>query len=296
MEFYKKMLYNTNKEIYLLYKPQYIFKIFENETLVPRFKLKDDIFSDFPINTPMKYNHSLIMKAIEYGMILQIDYKGKDDKEMGGHERTIYPMVIGKTKDENVVIRGYHLVGWSVNKGGSTEKEWRMFRADRILNIVFTGAFFRLPPDGYNMDDKGIKDIIKAANFEEIRKLQQKLLSTNNADTFDKTILKKVNTIEVKDLNHNLKIFNPWEHNVIPKKDAKNIRITFAKPNIGKGSYIAIIGTSIEPNVTFKLKQDSNVDLGTYKSVKWIMGNELDLIKNIEQQVEFKTYIFIKGI
>jgi hypothetical protein len=228
-------------------------------------------------------------------MILQIDYKGEKDTNFSGHERVIYPMVLGQNKEGKYLIRGYHLKGWSVSKGGNVEKEWRMFRGDRILNVVFTGAFYRLAPNGYNpTGDKGISKIIKQADFNNIRNLQQKLLQQNEIDLQNRVILNKIKQIETKDLNHNLKIYDPWNSNVIPKKDAKNIRITFAKPIIGNGQWLAIIGTSITEGNIFKVKTN-NGDLGSYKSFRWVMADELENIQSINQQVEFKTLLFLKG-
>lgn len=298
MEFYKKQLHNANKELVFLTKPTFVMHINENDTtLVPRFSLKDtEVFQDFPANTPTKFSPELILKAIEWGMIIQLDYKGDEDGKMEGHERTIYPMVLGKSKDDKFLIRGYHLNGWSVSNGGNVEKEWRLFRADRILSMSFTGAFFRLAPSGYNeTGDKSMTKILGQADFNKIRNQQQQLLQKNKIDTVDRVILNKIKQVDAKDLNYNLKLISPWANNVIPKKDAKSIRITFAKPVIGNGRWIAIVGTSIEPNSIFKLKVDNEV-VASYKSAKWVMADELDKLGTVEQQVEFKTYMFLKGI
>lgn len=297
MEFYKKLLFNSQKDLVFLLKPTYIMHVNESDTtFVPRFSLKDaDVFDDFPANTPVKFSPQLIQKAIEWGMIVQLDYKGDEDGKMDGHERTIYPMVLGKSKEGKILIRGYHLNGWSVSHGGTLEKEWRLFRGDRILNMTFTGAFYRLAPEGYNpQGDKSMEQIMVQADFNKIRNQQQQLLQRNKIDTIDRVILNKIKNVEAKDLSYNLKLFNPWANNVIPKKDAKSIRITFAKPVMGTRQWIAIIGTSIEPNNIFKLKVD-NTEVGSYKSVKWVMANELEKMSTIEQQVEFKTYMFLKG-
>ncbi len=224
-----------------------------------------------------------------------VELKINEDGKMEGHERTIYPMVLGKSKDDKFLIRGYHLNGWSVSNGGNVEKEWRLFRADRILNMTFTGAFFRLAPAGYNQSgDKAMAKILTQADFNKIRNQQQQLLQKNQIDTVDRVILNKIKNIEAKNLNYNLQLSNPWKSNVIPKKDAKSIRMTFAKPVIGNGQWIAIVGTSIEPNNIFKLKVDNEV-VASYKSVKWVMADELDRMKILDQQVEFKTYMFLKG-
>ena len=301
--FYKTLSFYNNREQYFFIKPTFIFSIREanDQTLVPRFTLKDaDIFKDFPANKPLDYNPELLKKAIEYGMIIQMKYKGEEDENEQGHERVIYPMVYGKTKKKddgtggNEVLRGYHLKGWSVSENSNVEKEWRMFRCDRIISITFTGAFYRLAPDGYNMDDKGIAVKIAVADFNKIRNLQQSLLDQSKIDTQEHTILTKANDIECKDLGWNMKIANPWEGNIIPKKDAKNIRVTFAKPVIGNGRYIAIIGISINTNTTFNLKVDNKV-IGRYKSLKWKMADRIEAEKIIDQQVEFQSFMFLKS-
>ena len=92
MQFYKRLIYNSRNEHSFLLKPQYIVKNIVNEdtSMVPRFTIKNpEIFSDFPTNTPMKFDLKLIEKAIDFGMILQIDYKGEDDRNFSGHERSI---------------------------------------------------------------------------------------------------------------------------------------------------------------------------------------------------------------
>ena len=296
MEFYKTQAYFNPRNQIFVQKPTYVMRVNENDTtFVPRFTLKDvDVFDDFPANTPTKFSQELILKAIEWGMIIQVDYKGEKDDRMEGHERTIYPMVLGTSKDGNLLLRGYHLNGWSVSKGGDVDKEWRMFRCDRILNMTFTGAFFRLAPDGYNMRDKGMTKIFGAADFEKIRRLQQKLLNANKIDSIDRVILKKIKQVEAKDIKYTLSLANPWKGNVIQKKDAKAIRITFAKPIVGGGKWIALIGTSIEPNNIFKMTVDNTL-IGSYKSVKWIMASQLNVQGNVNNQTDFKAYMFVKG-
>lgn len=300
MDYYRKSLFNSNKNLTFLSKPIYVIQQVLNEanaddvlgTMVPRFRLKNtDIFDDFPSNTDLKFNANLIQLAITYGMILQIDYKGEEDTSPGGHQRTIYPMVFGYGKDNQPLLRAFHLNGWSVSQGGELDKTWRMFRCDRIEKIVFTGAFYRMAPEGYNPDgDKGIQRIVKQANFDEIRRNQTKLLQTQQIDVLDRVVLNKVRTIEADDMKYTLQIANPFQGDVIPKKDAKNIRITIAKPLTGKGDYIAIIGTSIGRNNTFRLKVQGN-DVGSYRVVKWMMADKLSS-GAIENQTQFKTYIF----
>jgi hypothetical protein len=161
--------------------------------------------------------------------------------------------------------------------------------------MKFSGAFYRLPPDGYNeTGDKSMSKIIAQADFNSIRNLQQSLLDNNKIDTLDRTILKKVNNVYVKDMNYDLDITKPFDGNVLPKKDAKNIRLTFAKPLIGNDLPVCIIGISIEPNVMFNfIKNDySRV---RYKSIKWLMVDDLKSINNIDNKNIFNTFLYLKS-
>ena len=119
----------------------------ENTDFVPRFSLKDlEIFNDLPINQPVRFSDKLITKAIKFGLIFLINYKGAEDKNFAGHERVIYPLVLGRSAKGKSLLRGYHLSGWSVSKNTTVDKEWRLFRTDRVLSMTFTGSFFRLAP------------------------------------------------------------------------------------------------------------------------------------------------------
>ena len=176
----------------------------EDREFVPRFSLKaHKDFQNVPINEPIKYDEKIMIKAIQYGMIFLISYKGEKDKHFAGHERVIYPMVLGKSSKGNVLIRGWHLNGWSVSSKRHIQKIWRMFRADRILSMTFTGSFYRLPPVGYNMNDKGMRGgIIAKADFNVIRKNQQNLVKSNVLQNRDEVTLgdetRKFVTIKVK--------------------------------------------------------------------------------------------------
>ena len=300
MSFYKNLSYYCIKDQVFITRPKYVINTVRiregvDTTFVPRFSLKDtDIFQDFPANTEVKYNPELIKRAIKWGMIIKINYRGEEDDVMEGHERFIYPMVYGRSKANNDVVRGFHLKGLSVSNGGKIEKIWRMFRCDRILSMSFTGAFFRIAPEGYNMDDKGMTKIFARADFTDIRNLQQSLLDKDRIDTEEHTILTKVNNIEAKDLNWELKLFNPWQNNVIPKRDAKTIRVTFAKPVVGDGPHIALVGISVNTNSTFELKVNSKV-VGKYKSIKWKMADRIEGELSIDGVDKFKAYLFLRN-
>ncbi len=262
--------------------------------LVPRFSLNNsDIFTEMPSNEPMKPTEDIIKMAIKWGMLMQIDYKGEEDDQMEGHDRVIYPLVYGFSKKRKPLIRGYHFKGWSVSGGGPIEKEWRLFRFDRILSITFTGSFFRLAPEGYKMDDRGISDIIAAADFSDIRNLQSQLLNQNKIDLKDNLELNKINELKVKSLNMNFKLHKPYEFDLIKKKDAKNTRMVFCKPLASGQPWIVIFGINIKKGNTFKVKDDSGKMMGSYTSHTSIMASTIERYKTIESQIEFRAYAYL---
>lgn len=295
-----KYTHYNKSDLTFLYKPTFkVMMVKEDMSYVPRFTLKDsNLFDNFPTNEPTKFSLDLIKMCIEYGMIINIDYKGDGDSKFDGHNRTIYPMAIGTNKDGKLLLRGYHLKGWSLSSGKVIEKEWRLFRCDRILNMSFMGAFFRLPPEGYNVSgDKSMSKIIKIAKFNDIRKNQETLITKKEIDLQDRVVITKLSNIYVQDLNYNVKLSDPWKDNVVPKKDANNIHVTFAKTvvNTSTNAGVILLGTNIVKNKTFKLYVDGK-QLGTYKSIETIMANELDdMSDTLENMSEFKAYLFIEA-
>ena len=128
-----------------------------------------------------------MIKAIEYGMIISILYRGKKDKWKGGRERTIAPMVMGINKNTgNLLIRAFHLDGYSVHERKNTKKVWRLFIGTSIKSMTFTGDFFRLPPKGYKINDRVMTETtIIAADFNKIRKNQYKLVQLDKIQKTD---------------------------------------------------------------------------------------------------------------
>ena len=138
---HSRTYYNTKPVEYVV--KQY-YPIKEDNEFIPRFSLKNvtDI-ANIPINEPIKYNEQMMIKAIKYGMIFLINYKGEEDNHFAGHERVIYPMVLGRSAKGKYLLRGWHLNGWSVSNKRHINKIWRLFRTDRILSMTFTGSFYR---------------------------------------------------------------------------------------------------------------------------------------------------------
>lgn len=301
MDIRLKYTHNNRVPLFFMYKPSYTLttKLNEDMSYVPRFTIKDPkLFNKVPINEPIKPSLETLKVCLEYGLIINIDYKGDGDTKFDGHLRTIYPMAIGKNKEGKYLLRGYHLKGWSLSNSKNIEKEWRMFRIDRILNITFLGSFYRLPPDGYNTSgDKSMAEFIMNANFNTIRKNQEELIYNKQIDLQDRVVVDKLSNIDVKDLNINLKIFDPYKDQIVNKQNAKKTDITFAKPVIASTTtpHIAILGINIVPNKTIKVYNDKKL-LGTYKVISNMKYSDLENNnKTIDGKYEFKTYFFIKA-
>ena len=290
--------YYNNKPVEFIIKENY--ELQEDNEYIPRFQLKNaKEISNIPINTPVKPTQEIIIKAIKYGMIFLISYKGAKDNLANGHERVIYAMVIGRSSKGQILVRGYHLNGWSVSANRHIDKIWRMFRLDRVLSITFTGSFYSLPPSGYNMNDKGMRGgIIARADFNEIRRNQQNLVKANQIQNKEEISLGeegrtfisvRVKSTETKlDLNNALD--NPYINNV---KDIANVRISFLKSIYGS-KYIAILGAMGKPGNTVKLINEKGINLGVFKVMDSIGGSALKRIKSIKGNAIYDVYLFDK--
>lgn len=268
---YKKQSYWNRNEFFLQFKESYIF---ENiDIFKPKIKLRNTtIFKDVPINTNLKPTEKLFNLAIDYGMILVIDYKGDDDNLIQGHNRVICPIAIGKSKDNKLLIQAYHLKGWSVKENTYVEKEWRVFRFDRILNVYFPGTFFR--NINTNFEKINFK-VTKKLDTNTVRNNQHKLLMSNNIDISDRVIINKLKTVELEDLKTS---------NIKDLPNDKNIRCTIAKSIFNKNEYIAILGASFVKSSKFKYNNVNYISIGW-----WYLNNlpkhynlQFYLLKNIK--------------
>jgi hypothetical protein len=269
---------------------------------IPRFSIKGiEGIDDVPINKPLPATEDLLIKAIKYGMIFLVTYKGAKDNHSAGHERVIYPMVLGRSSVGKILLRTYHLKGWSVSNNRSIDKIWRMFRVDRIKSMIFTGSFYRLPPAGYNMHDKGMRGgILARANFNEIRTNQQSLLKTkeiqNRKDIELDNEGNEFTKIRVKVTDTKLDILNPYENPYVEdQKNAANLRITFLKAIFGD-TYYAVLGALGRPGNTVKIMDEKDKNLGTFKILDSIGGDVLKNIKKVKGNSVFDLYIFDKKL
>ena len=278
------------------------YNLIEDNEFIPRFSLNNvKEISDIPINKPIKFTQEMLTKAIKYGMIFLINYKGEEDKNFAGHERVIYPMVLGKSSQGKLLIRGWHLNGWSVSQKRHINKIWRLFRADRVLSMTFTGSFYRLPPAGYNMNDKGMRGgIIAKADFNVIRKNQQDLVKQNKIQNREEVTLgseeRKFITIRVKDTSTKLDLLKPFENAYVNNtKDTTNLRVSFLKSIYGN-KYIAILGALGQPGNTVKVMTENGGLLGVYKVLDSITGDVLKSIKKVKGNSLYDLYLFDKKL
>lgn len=290
-----KNYFNTNP---IEFVPKENFKLKEDTAYIPRFKLKDiKEIAGIPINEPIKPTQDIFIKAIKYGMIFLINYKGEKDKHFAGHERVIYIMVIGRSTKGKILVRGWHLNGWSVSGNRHLTKIWRMFRLDRVLSMTFTGSFYRLPPAGYNMNDKGMRGgIIARADFNEIRKNQQSLLKAQEIQNREDVNLdeeeRKFVTVKVKSTNTKLDLNNPMDNPYVNNmKDIANVRVSFVKSIFGN-KYVAIIGALGKPGNTVKILDEKGTNIGVFKVMDSIAGETLKRIKRVKGNAIFDVYIF----
>lgn len=296
---HSRTYYNTKPVEYVV--KQY-YPIKEDNEFIPRFSLKNvtDI-ANIPINEPIKYNEQMMIKAIKYGMIFLINYKGEEDNHFAGHERVIYPMVLGRSSKGKYLLRGWHLNGWSVSNKRHINKIWRLFRTDRILSMTFTGSFYRLAPAGYNMNDKGMRGgIIVKADFSEIRRNQQNLVNQSKIQPREEielgTTQSAFSSIIVKDTESQLDLAKAMENPTISEtKDIVGLKLTFLK-SVSGNKYIAVLGALGQPGNTVKVTTDKNNTVGTFKVLDSITGQTLKSIKNVKGNTIYDLYIFDKKI
>jgi len=291
----------NNKPVEFVLKEHY--NLIEDNEYIPRFSLKNvkDI-ANIPINQPIKYSDQIMTKAIKYGMMFLLNYKGEKDKHFAGHERVIYPMVLGRSSQGKMLLRGWHLNGWSVSQRRHINKIWRLFRTDRILSMTFTGSFYRLPPAGYNMNDKGMRGgIVVRADFNEIRRNQQALVNQNKIQNREEVTIgekdKTFASIQVKETEESkLDLMKPFENVYVNNnKDMAGLRISFLKSIYGN-KYIAVLGALGQPGNTVRVLTDKQVNLGIFKVLDSITGDVLKSIKNVKGNALYDLYLFDKKL
>lgn len=291
--------YNT-KPVEFILKENY--NLLEDREFIPRFSLKNvKEIADIPINKPIKYSEKIAIKAIKYGMIFLVNYKGAEDDHFAGHERVLYFMVLGRSSKGKPLIRAWHLNGWSVSQKRHINKIWRMFRADRVLSMTFTGSFYRLPPSGYNANDKGMRGgIVAKADFNQIRKNQQNLVKQNKIQNRDEVTIgddkRKFATITAEKTDTILDLNNPMDNAYIDSsKDLSGMKISFCKSVYGS-KYIAILGALGQSGNTVKVLDQKKKLVGVFKVLDSITGKVLKNIKSVKGNKVYDLYLFEKKL
>jgi len=286
--------YNNTKDLYFTSKVRYNIK---NNKLIKEAAGDNDLIPGFTVNKPLKFNEGLMVRAIQNGMILLINYRGDKDEWRGGRERVIYPMVLGVNRNTgNMLLRGWHLNGWSVHEKRNTEKVWRLFKTSNIMSMMFVGDFFRLPPVGYRLNDRAMTErIIIQADFNVIRRNQQNLLNEGKIEleeeqrvTGDTGVVK----IEVRSTDTEVNLRDPWVNTLFDKRRVDDLRLTIMRTVMGM-EYIAILGAAGTEGRVAKVFDGQKL-IGTYKVIRTIIGKEIYNTKIVNGQYNFKLYLFNK--
>jgi hypothetical protein len=269
-------------------------------------KVNPELIRDFPINVALKFDKALMIKAIQYGMIIMILYRGEQDRWAGGRSRVICPLNYGRNLNtQNDLIRGWHLDGWSVSMKHETKKVWRLFKTDNIKSMTFVGDFFRLPPAGYKVNDRVMSQLTYiAADFNVIRRNQFKLIQQGLIEDEEETQLtkEKISSVEIKNTDTTLSLDDPWSNSFFDKKNQANLKISFVKSVIGN-KYLAILGAQATKGSLVKLYENKKL-LGSYRVVLSLPDpktslsfiNQLKKYKIIETQKEWVLYSFVKKL
>ena len=291
----QKLFYNNN-DIYMSPRINWE-KLNEN-------KINPELIKDFPVNKAVKFDQAKMIRAIQYGMVILMNYRGDKDEWRGGRERVICPMVLGQNKNTgNLLIRGWHLDGWSVNLKKNAKKVWRLFKAVNIMTMTFTGDFFRLPPKGYKRNDRVMTErTIVAADFNIIRRNQFKLVQQELIEDEEETQVTKGKTssVEIKNTETILDLSDIWSNEYFDKKNMGFIKISFMKSIVGNDK-IAILGAQGPTGSLVKL-YDGRKLIGTYKVVISLpdtskslnFDNQMKRNKRIDNTSEWKLYTFVK--
>jgi len=294
---FKEIVQGTKKDTMYIPKKRW-GKLYENQKIM-------DIVPGFPINKRIKYDRAKMVQAIKNGMVLLLLYAGEEDKWKGGRERVIYPMVLGINKNtKNELIRGWHLEGYSVSQKKETKKVWRLFKADNVKAMMFTGHFYRLPPKGYKMNDRVMTErTIARADFNTIRRNQEALIKAGKIEKEEEVQMQTqtqvqsgggVTGIQISNTNTILNLSDPWSNEIIKegKSNPKEVKISILK-TVFSNEYLAVVGALGEPGRTIKVYEDKKL-LGSYKTDTSFSGDEFNKNKNVKGITEFDLYSFEK--
>lgn len=263
-------------------------------------KVSRELVPGFPIGRTIPFDRGLMVKAIHYGMVIKVKYRGDKDDNRSGRDRTIYPMVLGINRNtRNLLLRAWHLEGYSVKEGAMTEKVWRLFKTSNIINMTFIGDFYRLPPIGYQMNDRIMTEITVArADFNVIRKNQNTLVEAGKIESEEKSKISdanyKITSIVVRETNTTLNLANPFENANVDRRNINTMKFSVLKSVYGD-RHIVVLGAIGTPGRTVKLFMGRTL-IGMYKTVKSFTGDQIGINRQINGVSEFDCYIFEKRL
>jgi hypothetical protein len=287
--------YNNTEDLYFIPKVRYNTK---NGRLIREAAGDNDLVPGFPVNKPLHFNEGLLVKAIQYGMIILINYRGDQDEYRGGRERVIYPMTLGVNRNTgNMLLRGWHLNGWSVKEKRNVEKVWRLFKTVNIVSMMFTGDFYRLPPKGYRLNDRAMTErIVAQADFNLIRKNQQNLLNEGKIEMEEEqkvtSDINRVVRIDIRSAGSELNLRDPFSNKLLDRNRIDDTRITIMRTVIGQ-DWLAVLGAAGTEGRVAKVYEGQRL-IGTYKVIKTLIGKELLNTKIVLGQTNFKLFLFSK--
>lgn len=296
MDFSQRKLFYNNEDIYMSPKIHW--------SKLNEAKIRPELIKDFPVNQPVKFDKAKMIKAIQFGMVILINYRGDKDNWRGGRERVICPMVMGQNRNTgNVLIRGWHLDGWSVALKKNVKKVWRLFKAVNIMSMTFTGDFFRLPPKGYKRNDRVMTETtFVAADFSVIRRNQFKLVQQGLIEDEEETKIKDkgFTSVEIKNTETILDLNDIWGNEYFDKKNQAYIKVSFLKSVVG-GDRIAVLGAQGPPGSLVKF-YDGRKLMGSYKVIISLpdqsktqnFENQMRRHRVIDGQSEWPLYTFVK--
>lgn len=281
-------------------------------SFVPRFSLKkytNEIFTIWEIGREYKYDDAMMVKAMEYGLIITITYRGAEDPLTMGRTRVIYPMCLGYSAKGKPLLRAYHIKGFSFGFNRNTSNNeyiWRMFRTDRIMSMSFGtqnngGTFFQLTPEGYNDKDMGMRGgITKAVNIEEVRKNQKSLVDSKQiVDQKNVTLgaTLKQDTVEAINTNSVLDLMTPFNNKNVSSNNANIMRLTFLRNIKNPNDNVCLLGVLGEKGKKIKLSSSGKF-LGEFEVIKYTMGSALGKphLKSIEGISKFNLHTFVKKL
>ena len=172
--------------------------------------------------------------------------------------------------------------------------------------MTFTGNFFRLPPQGYKMNDRIMTErTLAKADFNEIRRNQNTLLKGGQIQAEEETTISKatggVTSIELSNSNSKLDLKNPYKNLLINKKNLDQVRF-LSDPSTQSmkfsvmrsmfgGKYLVIVGAIGTIDRQVKVYDGKNL-IGNYKTIKSFLGSDLDKNKIVDNQNIFDLYVF----